>query len=454
MGEPTASSEFELERAGSHGATAAPGAPVRAPTPPAERARIDRRAVAAWVLYDLANTIFSMNIVSLYFSLWVVNDMGGRDSDYGLANSLAMALIFVTAPFLGALSDQTPRRMPFLVASTLLCCAATLPLGSVGLWLSLGAFVVAVYAFEAGLIFYDALLPSVSTPETVGRIGGLGVGIGYVGSFIGIGLGLTILGHDPTAKPLLFQLTALCFLLFALPCFVFVRERARAGAEPFGAVAARRALTELRGTVRRVREYPDLRRFLVGRVFYTDAANTSIAFMGIYVTNEVGFTERQAQYVLLAGIAAALVGALAAGVIVDRIGPKRTLNGVLVLWLGLLVLVAAIGFLKLDSALVWVVAPLAGIALGGTWAADRPLMLSLAPPQHLGQFYGLYAMVGRFSAVLGPLLWALVVDGLGLGRPAAVASLCLMVVVALALLRGVRDRPRPAATPAPPQAAA
>ena len=84
-----------------------------------------------------------MNIVSLYFSLWVVNDMGGRDSDYALANSLSMFIVFLVAPFLGALSDQTPRRMPFLVVSTLICCAATLLLGITGIFLALVIFIVA-----------------------------------------------------------------------------------------------------------------------------------------------------------------------------------------------------------------------------------------------------------------------------------------------------------------------
>ena len=130
---------------------------------PGSPAPIARRAVLSWALYDLANTIFSMNIVSLYFSLWVVNEMGGVDADYGNANSISMALMFFTAAILGALSDQAGRRKPFLIVTTLVCVSFTMLLGTGGLFLSLLFFVVANYMFQGGLIFYDSLLPAVST---------------------------------------------------------------------------------------------------------------------------------------------------------------------------------------------------------------------------------------------------------------------------------------------------
>ncbi len=400
---------------------------------------IDRRAVASWALYDLANTLFSLTIVSLHFSLWVVDDRGGRDGDYLIANSISMALMFLSAPLLGALSDQVPRRMPFLALSTVVCCFFTALLGMGGLALSLVFFVIANYFFQAGLIFYDTLLPSVSTEANRGRIGGLGVGVGYGGSLIGVVLGLAVLAVDPNGRPLIFKLTALLFLLFALPCFLWVRERPRSGTGALNRAAVRRAFGELRHTVVRARNYPDLRRFLVGRIFFADAANTMIATMGIYATKEIGFSDTQVQVVLLAGILGAVAGGLLWGRLADQIGPKATLNRVLLVWAVVMTATASIAYLDLPKALFWVVAPLAGVALGGTWAADRPFMLRLTPPRHLGQFYGLYAMAGRFAAIIGPLLWTAVVDWLGWGRPAAVLSLLVMIVVALVILRPVDD---------------
>ena len=406
------------------------------------RRRVPATSVAGWALYDLGNTLFSFNVLSLYLPLWVVNDMGGRDSDYGLANSLSMGLMFLTAPLIGALSDQARGRKPFLIATTVTCVAFTTLLGQGGVLATLAFFVIANYFYQAGLIFYDALLPVVSTPENRGRVGGIGVGVGYVGALIGVGLGLLILSGDPTAKPLVFHLTSSLFLLFALPCFLLVREPANPDARPFGPAAVRAAVGQLRQTARRVRGYPGLGRFLVGRVFYADAANTLIAFLGIYVTKEVGFGEQETQLLLLVGIATAAVGGLCWGPVVDRWGPNRTLDGVMLLWLATFGLAAAIGGLKLPGWLFWLAGPLAGIALGGTWAADRPLMLQLSPPRYLGQFYGLYAMVGRFAAIVGPLLWSIIVDGLGLGRPAAVLSLLVLVVISMVILRPVPNAPR------------
>lgn len=416
---------------------------VAARVQPQPGRHISRLSIGSWVLYDLANTIFSLNIVSFYFPLWVVGVMGGTDQAYGNASSISMAAMFVTAPVLGALSDQTTRRLPFLITSTVVCVACTLLLGAGGLGLSLLVFVVANYFYQAGLIFYDSLLPEVSTEETRGRIGGLGIGIGYLGAILGNRLGAVLLRGTPTTGDYVavFRATAVLFLLFALPAFLFIRERPRK-APPFGLASVRNAFGETRQTIRRARGYPGLGRFLVGRIFYADAANTLIAFMGIYVTKELGFTGAQTQLVLLVGTLTAVVGGLVWGVVVDRFGPKRTLNIVLVLWMFVLGLAVAIKWFALSPSLFYIDAALAGVALGGTWSADRPYMLRLSPPRYLGQFYGLYAMVGRFAAIIGPALWGLIVTTLQWGRPAAVASLIVLVAISFVILQGVSDAPR------------
>lgn len=405
--------------------------------------RVRRSSIVSWVLYDLANTIFSLNITSLYFSLWVINVMGGTETLYARANAVATGLLLVAAPVIGSLSDQAPRRMPFLIASTLICVTSTLLLGVGGLLMSLIFFAIATFFYQAGLIFYDALLPEVSTEENRGRVGGLGVGLGYFGSIIGIGTGYLLLPEDPVSSDYItvFRATALLFLLFALPAFLFVRERPKRS-RSWSIAAVGRSFVETRQTLARTSRYPGLRRFLLGRVFYAEAANTLILFMGVYVTNELGFSTGQAQLVLFIGIVAAIVGGLTWGVLVDRVGPKRALDLVLFLWMAVLVSAIAIPLLNLPSQLFWGVAVLAGTALGGTWGSDRPYMLRLSPPRYLGQFYGLYAMVGRFAAIFGPLLWGFIVDTLELGRPTALGVLFILVVISFVILRGVSDAPR------------
>mgnify|MGYP003724872853 FL=1 len=398
-----------------------------------------RKAIIAWALYDLANTIFFLNIVSIHFGLWVVNDMGGNDSIYGYATVASMLLVLATAPMLGTMSDQSGRRIPFLVTTTCCCVFLTMLLGVGGLFPSLVIFVGANYMFQSGLIFYDALLPTVAPEQDRGKIGSFGVGVGYVGSLIAAITGILLI--DSIGHTGMFKVSALLFLVFSIPCFIFIKER---GSQNLGLrfSVIRGSITQLIKTLARTREYPGLSRFLFGRVFYADAVNTLIIFIGIYVTNELGFTDAELQLVLLVAIISSIIGALFWGIVVDSIGPKRSLNLVLYLWMIVLGAVAAIPLLNLPIMVMWISASLAGIAIAGTWCADRPYLLRLVPPQHVGEFFGVYSMVGRFATIIGPLVWVVVADTLGLGRPIAVVTLVIFIMISYVILQGVDDKPR------------
>ena len=431
----------------------------------APRRRIPRRAVVSWVLYDLANTIFSMGVVSFYFSMWVKDEVGAEraDSVYGIITAISMSIIFVASPLLGAMTDRARRRMPFLITSTLICVVMTALLARGGFVVTAVLFVIANVAYQAGLQFYDAMLPEVSTEENRGRISGIGVGVGYLGSYIAVGLGLDA-AFGSEDKPFLFLMIACFFLLFALPCFLFVKERGNPNPrQVFSLKMVRESTGETIRTLRSGREYPGLVRFLVGRVFYTDSINTVIAIMGLYTVNVAVSTglsaaagEEQAKRILLTAITFAVIGGFSWGWLVDRIGPKRTLNYVLYCWMGIFLLASAVGILGLPLSALYVVACAAGFALGGIWAADRPFMLRLTPPWRIGEFYGLYGMVGRFSAVTGPLVWAAVtaitIRSLGLepkvGQGIAVLVLLSMIFISYVILRPVTDTPREWKTPA------
>lgn len=423
-------------------------ATVTPPMPQEKTAGILTRPVISWALFDLANTVFSMNIVSLFLGLWVVNVMGATDTVWARTNSISMLAVLVSAPFLGAISDQTGRRLHLLLLTTIVCVALTALLGIPGLFGTLILFAIANYCYQAGLIFYDSTLPLVSNEQNRGRVSGFGVGIGYIGSFLGVGIGFLLqpaetlpLDQQTAGYMWIFRASALLFAVFAIPIFLFVKEPVRRRAA-IGADLFRRAAHEVGQTFRSVRRYRGLGRFLIGRAFYTDAANTLIVFMGIYVTNEIGFTDAQTNILLMTSIAAAIVGGIVWGRVVDRIGPKRTLNRVLYCWMITFAMTVLIPVLSLPGSLFWGVAALAGISLGGTWASDRPYMLLLSPPAKIGEFYGLYGMIGRFAAVLGPLLWAFVAEDLGFGRPASVAVLLVMILISWTILRGVDDDPR------------
>src|SRR5690606_17413460 len=202
-------------------------------------------------------------------------------------------------------------------------------------------------------------------------------------------------------------------LLFALPCFLFVRERGNPYPQRIDFRMVRDSTRETIRTLRSSRQYPGLLRFLIGRVFYTDAINTVISIMVLYTINvavSTGLSEPegavQSRVVMMVAITFAVLGGFGWGVLADRWGPKRTLDWVLRSWIGVFVLAAAVGIIGLPLWTLYVVACWAGLSLGGIWSADRPFMLRLTPPARIGEFYGLYGMVGRFSAITGPLIWS------------------------------------------------
>jgi UMF1 family MFS transporter len=422
---------------------------------------IARRAVVSWIIYDLANVIFSMGVTSLYFSLFVRSIVGSEraDSLLGRISAVSMGIMFCISPLLGAMTDRARRRMPFLFWATIVCCGATALIGRGPFAVSALLFVIANGAYQAGVQFYDSLLPEVTTEANRGRINGIAIGLGYTGSYIAVGAGLLMTSKThafPFANYFLF--VGLAFFALATPCFLFVRERGNDHPRPiFTYDAVVESLRQTIQTLKSGHRFPGLLRFLIGRAFYTDAINTVILFMSLYTVNvaiSTGLTkengEQKAQLVLMSAITAAIIGGVLWGFIVDKLGPKRTLNIVLAGWVVTFVIAASIGFLHLHIVWLFVVACIAGICLGGTWASDRPLMLRLTPPDRVGEFYGLYGMVGRFSAVTGPLLWGattwITVEKGGMpvltGEAFAILSLLAMVIVSFWILRRVSDTPR------------
>jgi UMF1 family MFS transporter len=400
--------------------------------------RPGRLSVSSWVVYDLANTIFALGVVGLYFPDWLLA-AGLPDSALATVQVSAAAFVIFLGPWAGARTDASGARLPTLVVTTVIAVIATFFLGTGPVPLTLILLGVAVVAVNTGSVVYDALLVDVSTPENRGWVSGLGVGVGYFGSFVGLGIGTLAIdvlgwGHDGT-----FRALAIAFLIFAVPAFVFVEEGPRrVGRAPGPGEVMARVLASWR----LASNYPGVIRFLVGRFFYTDAINTLLTgFLAIFVIDELGLD--RSFFTLLMGVAitAAVIGGLGAGRLLDRLSPLRLLRVVLVIWVIAISMGIAASVTGVTR-LAWMIGPLGGVALGATWASDRLVMTRVSPPSHLGEFYGLYATVGRFATIAGPLTWAIIVDVIGLGRNVAMGALAAFIVIGWWVLRGVDDAPR------------
>jgi len=404
---------------------------------------VKRSAIVSWALYDFANTIFAANVIALYVPLWVTQELGGADIHYGLALACSMAAVALTMPLLGTVSDQWGKRKPLLLLFTAVCTCAT---GVLGVWtslpLALVCFAVANYAYHGGLVFYNALLPAVTNKRHWGRVSGLGVGLGYAGAICGVVMVIPFVsgrlwrwdvpflaGGGNAAS---FLPTALLFLVFALPLFVWVREGGRTTQRRKGGIW---------GALLKVMEYPHVIRFLLARFFYLDGINTVVVFMSIYLVKVVGFSGMgEVQGFFIVSTVFAVGGGMGWGVAADRWGHKRTLSLVLFIFMATAV-VAAVAAHKL---LFWFIGPLIGVALAGVWTCDRPLLITLAPPQMYGECFGLYSLAGKLAAILGPLQWGVIVS---LGEPLglwkyriAIVSLIFLFGMGLLILRKVPGR--------------
>ena len=396
-----------------------------------------RTAVGAWVIYDIANTTFWAAIVGFSFPQWVTHkDTGGDDATLAYTLAGAMAVVLVMGPILGAFSDQAGRRMPFLVITTLVCVCATLFLGTGSLLVSLAILALALSSMELGTIFYNALLAEVSTPANRGRISGLGQGIGFLGSLIAVGVAIIFieLFSEPSSYVHIFRVAALLFLLFSLPIFFFLKERPRQVTRSTVLGKVSLGFSQLSGNLRSLHRFPGLRQFLMARFLYAMGINTAVAFAVVFASNTLGLSDREILLIFFAGALVAIPSAVYWGTVVDRIGPRPVLTISILVWIGLLLFAVGIPWLSLTKHLYWAVGLLVGVAMSGVWTADRPYMLSLTPPQYLGEFFGLHGIVGKSGRVIGPFMWGFISVTLALGQSAVLLGLVGCLVLSYVIL--------------------
>ncbi|MBA2299420.1 MAG: MFS transporter [Chloroflexi bacterium] len=397
----------------------------------------------AWSLYDFANTIFSFAVVSGAIGLYLNDQFGPRDGAVYLAIAVAVSvgLNAIVSPVLGAISDRGGRRMPFLLFFTALCIGATFFVADVAPLLGLVLFVIANFSYQAALIYYDATLKTVSYPATRGKLSGIGTAIGYCGTVV-VGLLIFLLDVPVEAR---FRLAALLYLAFSIPIFLVVREPRPVGEPPLRASDVVASLGQIRASMAHARQVPGLGRFLVGRFFYSDAVNTVIVVMSVVTTEALGVSDATANVILLGLTVVAIGMSFVWGWLCDRIGPKRTLVIVLMSWAaGLVVGGVAIGFGPAGLVPFLVAGAILGSGLGGVTVADRVLMVRLSPPERIGEFFGLYGLVGKGSQVIGTLLYgltiALLLDSIGIAAyQVAVLSLLVTMIIGLWLGWPVRD---------------
>ena len=391
-----------------------------------------RLTITSWISYDMGNTLFTTGIVGLVFPLWITGAMGGTDGSLGYLMALTMAFLFFLAPLSGAVSDAYGSRMPFLTCVTLICLVSTFLIGEFGYLTSLVLFGCSVITSQLAVIFYNGSLDEISSAKDVGRIGGLGVGIGYLGAILAVVISLVLL--DSKGEIFVFKIMATSMFLFNVPMMLIGRYKRLNDSDLSFLRICRDAIWTSIETILDSRSDRIWIRFMIARFWYFWAANTAATFAIIYAIQTVGLSKTEVQYVLLLGIVFGIPSGIIWGLIVDKIGAFHVLKINVTGWMFLLIAGLLIPLMELPTYSWWPVGIASGIFMAGLYVSERPFIIQKAPRSKVGQYFAMYSMVSRASAIFGPFMWSLISHTLGLGQLAAVCSLVLCAVLALIIL--------------------
>ena len=442
-----------------------------------------RSAVISWIFFDWAAqpyfTLITTFVFAPYFATHVAPDAASGQALWGFATAAAGMAIALLSPVLGAIADASGRRKPWIAAF-----GAMLVIGSALMWFGrpgdvkiipplLFAYAIATVGVEFATVFNNAMMPTLVPPDRIGRLSGTGWATGYVGGILSLILvlgflaaspetGRTLFGFKPLfgLDPLTHQgdrisgpLTAIWFIVFVLPMFLLTPDYP--ARHPLR-VALREGLAELKQTLIELPKHRSLALFLLANMIYTDGLVSLFAFGGIYAAGTFGWNTIQIGTFGIILAIAGTFGGYFGGKLDDRFGPKRVIAGSMTI---LLAAIVAILLVEKDSVLFVSVAPpapggalfasaaeraylvlgcLIGAAGAPLQAASRSLLIRMAPKERIAQYFGLFALTGKVTSFIGPLLIGIVTAASG-SQKAGMATLVLFFVTGLALLSRVRD---------------
>lgn len=396
--------------------------------------------ITAWATYDFASNAFNTVIVTFIFSRYFQSVVAPDEVTGGFmwtrAVNVSAIIVALCMPVMGAIADFSGRKKQLLgwtTSGAILLCAALYFVQPGMLIVAMVTFIAANVLFEAAAVFYNGLLPELTSPRKMGRVSGFGWALGYAGGLLCLVLALGVWSlWLPETDHLNVRATSLLaaawYLVFALPLFLFVRERQRRRSASFRMYVAA-GFRRVRGTFRELRVYREVAKLLLARLVYNDGLVVIFSFASIYVGSVYGLDMGE---IIVMGIAlnvAAGVGALAFGFVNDRIGGKRTIA------ITLVVLSAGtlLGAWAPDVRTFWVAAILVGLMVGPNQSASRAMLATFTPDRKQGEFFGFFAFSGKLASVAGPLMYGEVLIATGSFR-LAMGSIILFFIVGFALL--------------------
>ena len=405
----------------------------------------NKRTVRSWILYDFANSIYPAVVTTAVFPLFYRGAIVGGEAGlgelwWGWAVAASALIVAFTSPFLGAVADLSGARKRFLgfwVVTCLVGVALMTRLEPGMIVAGFLFFVIANVGFESANVFYNAYLPDIVPPERLGRTSGHGYGLGYLGSAVGL---LLVLPFAQSGRFELVWLSVIAFFaVFSIPAFLFLPGGGGAGLG-IGQAAAK-GFADFKRIAAEVWGHRNLRRFLFAFFFYIDGVLTLIVMAGVIAQGTFGFDQQQVIILFLIVQFSALAGAFALAKPTDTLGPKKVLTGVIFLW----VAAGVSAYFVEDPNVFYGLAVAAGFGLGSVQSASRALMASLIPDGREAELFGFYALCGRSSSVIGPVLFGGVTYLAGGNQRPGFLVLTALFLIGLVLLQRVRDPRAPVA---------
>lgn len=376
------------------------------------------REAWAWAMYDFANSGYTTVVITAIFNAYFVAVVAGNQPWATFAWTAALAVsyaaIMFTAPLLGAYADAYAAKKKLLALTTIGCVAFTALLAFSGpgsLWMTIPLIVLSNFFYGSGENLIAAFLPELARGNSLGKVSGWGWSLGYIGGLVSLGACLAYVTwaqaqgqHAADFVPVTMLITATLFAVSSLPTFIFLQERAVPQPHLQGKNLFQESFERLRQTLSHARDYRDLRRFLLCTVFYQAGIQSVITLAAIYAQQAMHFTTRQTILLIFVVNITAAIGAFLFGHIQDRIGHIPTIALTLTGWIVMIVLAWA----AQDPDMFWVAANLAGICMGASQSAGRALVGLLSPATRRAEFFGLWGLAVKFSAILGPLTYGTV----------------------------------------------
>lgn len=384
-------------------------------------------------MFDFANSSYTTVIVSVAFGVYFTRLVApGRGGDFlwGLGIFLGNLIVLLFSPVIGAIADDSGRKKLFMAVTYVTCVAGTALLwyatpGRVGL--ALVMFILSFVGFSFGENLAAAFLPEISTPATIGRISGLGWGLGYFGGLLCLvlvrpliqgGFVLENLRHLQLA----WVLTAVFFLVAALPTFLILRERAPRGSSTVREYV-RAGFRRVADTGRSVRHFSELVKFLSVFFVFSMGLCSVVAFAGIFAVTTMGFKPDEVVVLFISLQLTSAGGAFLFGSLQDRLGAKRSIQITLVLW----ILVCAAAYFCTSKGQFWAIAMTAGLGIGSLQSVSRGLVGLFSPPEKSGEFFGFWGLAGKGAYMLGPPIFGAISSMTGSQRTAMLSTALFFV---------------------------